>query len=382
MKILYVDQTGQLGGGELSLLDWLSRSSKGARVALFEDGPLRPLLEELGIPVEVLTLGALKTIRRESGLATVFCALPALIVLRQKLSEAAANADILYANSQKAFFLTAIAKRSRQPLVWHLRDLLTAEHFSSLLRRIAIFAGHHFATVILVNSQATADAFIAAGGRPDKLRMVPDGVDSAPFDAVDHTVISALHQQFCPPGNLLIGLFGRLAHWKGQHILLEAIAQMPGFQVCLVGDALFGEQLYAESLRKRAAKPDLAGRVHFCGFRTDIPALMRAMDIVVHTSIAAEPLGRVIIEGMLARRPVIATRAGGAMEIATDGETGLLVTPGSVEELRDALRSLHEDSELRARLANAGRAHAEKAYSLSIMVERVNSVLQELQTSA
>jgi hypothetical protein len=121
MKILYVDQTGQLGGGELSLLDWLSRSSKGARVALFEDGPLRPLLEELGIPVEVLTLGALKTIRRESGLATVFCALPALIVLRQKLSEAAANADILYANSQKAFFLTAIAKRSRQPLVWHLQ---------------------------------------------------------------------------------------------------------------------------------------------------------------------------------------------------------------------------------------------------------------------
>ena len=68
MKILYVDQTGQLGGGELALLPWLAENSAGACVALFEDGPFRTLLEDRGIAVEVLALNTLKSVRRESGI--------------------------------------------------------------------------------------------------------------------------------------------------------------------------------------------------------------------------------------------------------------------------------------------------------------------------
>jgi glycosyltransferase involved in cell wall biosynthesis len=104
-----------------------------------------------------------------------------------------------------------------------------------------------------------------------------------------------------------------------------------------VGDALFGEQAYAATLHARAAQPDLAGRVHFLGFRSDIPALMCSMDIIAHTSTAPEPFGLVIVEAMLARRPVIATAAGGALEIVLRQQTGLLVAPGSIAELHDAL---------------------------------------------
>jgi glycosyltransferase involved in cell wall biosynthesis len=222
MNISYIDQTGQLGGGELSLLDWLRVSPQDARVILFEDGPFRPLLEELGIPVEVLPLAGLKEVRRESGSLKLVSTLPALLSLRKRLAERALQADVLYANSQKAFFLAAFARRPGQPLVWHLRDILTGDHFSPILRRLAVTAGNRCATAIIVNSKATADAFVAAGGCAEKIREVPDGVSARPFDEVDPDTVVRLRQEICPPGKTMVGVFGRLAEWKGQHILLEA----------------------------------------------------------------------------------------------------------------------------------------------------------------
>jgi glycosyltransferase involved in cell wall biosynthesis len=378
MKILYIDQTGQLGGGELSLLDWLRISPQNARVVLFEDGPFRPMLEELGIPVEVLTLAALKEVRRESGLWKLLSTVPAWLRLRRRLAQAARQADVLYANSQKAFLLSAFARRSGQPLVWHLRDILTGEHFSPVLRRIAVSVGNRFATAIIVNSKATADAFVAAGGRHDLLREVPDGVSARPFDEVDPDTVKRLCEELCPPEKILVGVFGRLAEWKGQHVLLEAIVNLPDVHLCIVGDALFGEKPYAETLKNRANQLDLTRRVTFLGFRRDIPALMKCMDIIVHTSIVAEPLGRVILEGMLARKPVIATRAGGAAEIVQDRENGLLVSPGSVTELLNAIKLLCADRELSQELALAGRRRAERDYSMEIMADRVERVLHEL----
>jgi glycosyltransferase involved in cell wall biosynthesis len=102
------------------------------------------------------------------------------------------------------------------------------------------------------------------------------------------------------------------------------------------------------------------------------------MDVIAHTSTVAEPLGRVILEGMLARKPVIATRAGGAAEIVTDRENGILVTPGSVTELFNAIELLCDNKKLSGELAAAGRLHAETAYSMEIMAERVRQVLENL----
>ena len=351
----------------------------GARVALFEDGPFKSLLEDIGIPVEVLPRTVLKEVRRESGLLSLFAAVPAVRKLRRQLAVTSAGADLLYANSQKAFLLSALAKRSGQPLLWHLRDILTGEHFSSLLKRIAVFAGNHFASVVVVNSQATADAFVKAGGKQQKIRVVPDGVNPHLFDRLDETVIAQLREKICPTDVFLVAIFGRLSEWKGQHILLDAVALLPEVHVCLVGDALFGEDAYAEALRSRAAMPDLAGRVHFLGFRKDVAELMKVMDVIVHASILAEPLGRVIIEGMLARKPVIATRAGGAVEILRDRETGLLVEPGSVQEMKQAIELLRTDPNLAAGFAAAGRLRAESAFSLKLMVQRMQAVFAELE---
>lgn len=379
MKILYVDQTGQLGGGELAILPWLRAHSEGAHVVLFEDGPFRPLIEECGIPVDVFTLDTLKGVRRESGVRSILSALPAFASLRGRLAGLAAGFDLLYANSQKAFLLAALSKRRGQPLIWHLRDILTAEHFSPILRKLAVFAGNRYASVIIANSHATAESFVAAGGLRHKVRVVHDGIDPQPFDSIAPEAIAALRKEIGSESSSMIGIFGRLSPWKGQHILLDAISAIPGAHAILIGDALFGESAYAEDLKLRATQPDIAGRVHFLGFRRDIPALMQAMDIIVHASTSPEPFGLVIVEGMLARKPVIATRAGGAIEIIQEGESGMLVTPGSISELRTAIERLLSDPVATERLSRDGRRRAEM-FSLEALFQGISTVIGEFKS--
>jgi glycosyltransferase involved in cell wall biosynthesis len=379
MKILYVDQTGQLGGGELAILPWLRAHSEGAHVVLFEDGPFRPLIEECGIPVDVFALDTLKGVRRESGVKSILSALPAFASLRGRLASLAVGFDLLYANSQKAFLLAALSQRRGQPLIWHLRDILTAEHFSPILRKLAIFAGNRYASVIIANSNATAESFVAAGGLRHKVRVVHDGIDPRPFDSITPEAIAALRKEIGSESSPMIGIFGRLSPWKGQHILLEAISAIPGAHAVLIGDALFGESAYAEGLKLRANQPDIAGRVHFLGFRRDIPALMQAMDIIVHASTSPEPFGLVIVEGMLARKPVIATRAGGAIEIIQEGESGMLVTPGSISELRTAMERLLPDPAATERLSRDGRRRAEM-FSLDALFQGISTVIGEFKS--
>jgi glycosyltransferase involved in cell wall biosynthesis len=380
VKILYVDQTGQLGGGELSLLDLIRTSPFEAEVALFADGPFREALELRGVRVHLLLGGSVGGIRREAGIGSILGAGPALLGLRSRLARLAKGFDVLYANSQKAFLLCALARRRGQPLIWHLRDMLTADHFSPTLRKIAVTVGNHAASVVIGNSQATADSFIQSGGHPDKIVVVYNGISSDAFDTVTEEEVARTRRELELTGKFLVGVFGRLSPWKGQHILLEAVASLPDVHAVLIGDALFGEDAYVEMLRARAACSDLAGRVHFLGFRRDVATLLKCMDIVAHTSTSPEPFGRVIVEGMLACRPVIATRAGGAMEILNDGETGLLVGTGSVLELGDAIVRLRSDLVLAHRLASAGRTKAVTDFSVSTMAAGITKVITGLQS--
>ncbi len=381
MRILYMDQTGQLGGAEFSLLDWLTGSNEPARVLLFENGPFEKLLQEKGISVEVLPMGAAGAIRRESGFSTVLGALTSVWALRRSVAERAIGYDAVYANSQKAFLIGAFARHRKQKLIWHLRDILTADHFSGLLRRIVIVVANRMADRVIVNSKATGESFVAAGGQQSKIRLVYPGIRSDAFDAVTQEQAKTLRAEVCPNAKFVVGIFGRLTPWKGQHILLEALARLPDYEALVVGDALFGEVDYKQKVMMRAQEPDLAGRVHFLGFRKDVPALMKCIDVAVHASVAPEPFGRVIVEGMLAGRPVIATRAGGAAEIVQDGITGLLVTPGSAEELRSALLRLATDDALYQNLSKAGRENAEKNFSVETLVRNTAAVIAELESA-
>jgi glycosyltransferase involved in cell wall biosynthesis len=380
MRILYVDQTGQLGGGELSLLDVIKHSGHQAEIALFADGPFRGALEDLKVPVHLLSLGNAQAIRREAGLASILAGGPAIVTLRNKLAALARGFDVIYANSQKAFLMSALARQRGQILIWHLRDMLTADHFSTLTRKAAVLAGNFAASAIVVNSAAVRDSFVKAGGRLNKAVVVYNGISPEPFEAVLDSDVAKMRSQMGLDGKFLVGVFGRLTPWKGQHVVIEALCGLPDSHVLLVGGALFGEQAYADDLRSLARSKGVEDRVHFLGFRSDIPTLMKLVNVVVHASTAPEPFGRVIVEAMLSDRPVIATRGGGVIEIIENEKTGLLVAPGSASELLTAIERLRTHALFTRGLADAAKEKATRVFSIGAMQIGIQHVLGAAST--
>jgi len=339
MRILYIDQTAELGGAELSLFAEVTNLPHQASVLLFQDGRLREMLEGAGIAVEVLASAeAARQVKKGSGLVSVLAAAPAVLRLVYAVAARAKQHDLIYANSQKAFVVGALAAAlTGKRLVWRLRDVLDETHFSASLIKIVVRLANWKASCVIANSEATKRAFGQAGGDLSRAFVAYPGIDERPFAAVTDDQVAAMRAELGVGEAKLVGVFGRLSAWKGQDVFVEALARVPGVVGVIVGGALFGEEAFEKTLREKIVALGVQDRVRLLGFREDIPVLMRAMDVVVHCSVAAEPFGRVVVEGMLAGKPVVASKAGGVMEILEDRVTGLLVEPGCVAGLATAI---------------------------------------------
>ncbi|RMD69259.1 MAG: glycosyltransferase, partial [Gammaproteobacteria bacterium] len=132
------------------------------------------------------------------------------------------------------------------------------------------------------------------------------------------------------------------------------------------------------SLPALARALSVEGRLHWPGFQEDVRPWMGACDIVVHTSTAPEPFGRVIVEAMLLEKPVIASRGGGVEEIVEHGVTGLLVPPGDAGALAGAIREMLDCPKEAARMAARAREKALERFSLEGMIQGIASALKGL----
>jgi glycosyltransferase involved in cell wall biosynthesis len=382
-RVLFVDHAGVLGGAEFSLLDVIDAFVPQAEVVLFADGPFRDAIAVRGVPVHVESIGALATVKKAGGMPSV-AALVDVVRLGRQVAARAKAFGLIYANSQKAFMVSGVAGwLSNRPVVWHLRDILAPPHFSGANVRAAIWLANRVAARVIANSHATAQAFVAAGGNPRLVQVVHNGIDAAPFDAVTDEATQAVRAALGVPRDVpLVIHVGRFHHWKGQQVLLRALARERRAHAWIVGAPLFGEETFAAELRAECTKLGLDDRVQFLGFRDDVPTLIKAADMVVHSSVYPEPFGRVVVEGMLAGRPVIAARGGGVGEIVTDGETGLLIPPDQPEALAAAIGRVIDDPAAAAVMAARGAAHARRAFTRAAMVRGVAAVVAATGGSA
>lgn len=379
-RALFVSHTAELGGAELFMQDLLLAGEPGWRGAFLSAGPAADALRSLGHPPITLTAGkAMLAIRRNASVVSILAGLGDVIRVASDLAYHLDTADVVCANSQKALFVCAIAAAlARKPLVWVLHDIITDPAFSTTNRRAALFFTRHFAELVVVNSRATGDAFVAAGGQREKLRIVHNGFNTVKRPTRDPTGGRLLRATLGFNHQPLVGLFGRLSPWKGQHVLLDALVRVPQLQAVIVGAALFADDGHEAQLRAQCTRLGLDDRVRFLGFRSDVPELMAAVDVVVHASTAPEPFGRVVVEGLLAGRPVIATHGGGVSEIITHGHTGLLVPPDDPAALADTLTTLLADPTTMARLALVGHRDATHRFTLDAMARQMAAVLDDV----
>jgi len=377
-RVLFVDHTAKLGGAELSLLAVATAFRDTSQVVLFEEGPFLDRLQKNGVDTTVLPASTtLDGIRRDGSLFDSVRALPGLWRLIWRLARLARDYDVILANSQKSMLVAALAGfLARRPVIWYLRDLMSPAHFGLVQRRVGAIVATAFASHVIANSYATRDALVTSGGPANRISVVHNGIDASPFLAVTPDDVAAVRRELNLPSAGVVGVFSRLAEWKGQHVLIEALRDLPDVTALLVGDALFTEdEHYAARLRSDIERWDLHDRVWMTGFRNDIPVLMQTCDVVLHTSTAPEPFGRVIVEGMLAGRPVIATNKGGPAEIIADGDTGILTPADDPQTLRLALRHMLDNQESATLLARKGHALARSRFSTANMVERVQFLI-------
>lgn len=378
MKVLFLDQSGQLGGAELSLLDLMPHLGCDCQVVLFEHGRFEEALSLKGIRVNVIDLEI--PVRRDSG---VFAYLRSAPQVRRAVSQVASYAkgsDLIYANSPKAWIIAALAGCwTRTPLVLHLRDILSAGHFSSSNRKAMVFAANKMANAVIANSEASCAAFVQAGGRRDLVTVIPNGFDPSLF-VESEGVYRKIHQEFGIGEAPLVVMPGRLARWKGQHVFIEALASLPGVHGAIIGDALFTDEdrTYASSLPEQARRLGCADRIHFCGWRRDVISILHEADVVVHCSIEPEPFGRVIVEAMACGRPTVVSGDGGTAEIVEHGRTGLHHLPGDAGSLASSLQRLLASPAEAEAMGKAARESVARRYTLSETAAKTKELLRQV----
>jgi glycosyltransferase involved in cell wall biosynthesis len=382
IRVLYLDHTAQLSGGELALARLLAALDRGRVepiVVLAEQGPLRELLMRQSIETHVFPLHEkLRNVRKDSlGLAgwiTQIGALGSLCRYSWRLSRFArrCGVQLVYSNSLKADFYGAVAARlAGVPIVWHIRDRIEDGYLPRAAVWLVRLLARRLPACVVANSASTLETLKLGDGR--RTAVIASGLTR------EHIERCWVPQRSNPTPR--IGIVGRIAPWKGQDVFLEAAAlllrQGVSARFCVAGAAMFGEEAFERQLHERAVSLGLEDRVEFLGF-SDVPSVLRSLDVLVHASKTPEPFGQVIIEGMAAELPVIATDGGGAREIIETGRTGLLVPMGDARALADALGQLLAEPERARALAAAGRHHVLEHFTVEKSARRSEALYQEL----
>ncbi len=388
MIVLQVLPALEGGGAQLSALETVAAIAACGGTALVASGGGRlvPLIAEAGgrhilLPLE--TKNPLAVWRNAGRLAALVRA--ERVALVHAHSRAVAWSALLAARRTGVPFVTT----------WHGAY---GENIPLKRRYNAVMAAGD--RVIAVSRFIAARIAARHGLAPPRLRVVPPGIDPARFDprAVAPGRAAALARAWglaegraegrWPEGRAegraegrpIIMLPARLARWKGQGVLLAALARMAEHDAFLVFvGPLAGRERYVAELRAQAAALGLADRVLFAGGSDDMPAALSLATIVVNASTEPEAFGRVVIEAQAMARPVIVADHGAAPETVSEGETGWRVPPGDDAALAAALdRALALPPAARAAIGAAARMSVIRSYSLAAMQEATLTIYREL----
>ncbi|HEV7806866.1 MAG TPA: glycosyltransferase [Solirubrobacteraceae bacterium] len=336
------------------------------------DGDLREDLQDAGVEVLVRPLSVLRRAAMSpAGLTGVAASLA-----RDGggLGRLARRRDValIHTNTSVTLGGSAASRVARIPHVWHLREIYTGfERFWPAYRRLLLSAD-----ALPCVSAATC----AQLGGDQRALVVHDGLALTPARAPRAAARAALA---LPDDAFVCAILGRISTWKGQDVLIGALAE-PAFAAAagaialVAGDPWQGEEGRLHELHALAAQLGVAERVRFCGFRADVDNVYGAADVVCVPSTQPDPLPNAALEAAAAGCCVVAADHGGLPEILRDGTTGMLVTPGDPAALAAALARLHGDRELRERLGASAAADVRERFAPERLLGRMQALYDEV----
>jgi glycosyltransferase involved in cell wall biosynthesis len=223
-------------------------------------------------------------------------------------------------------------------------------------------------------SEAIRTMLLGDGIPADRAVTVHEGVDVERVAAIQPARPHETH--WFPAAAPIIGNVAALVPHKGQKYLVDAAAivvrEVPRARFLVLGQ---GE--LRNALQEQIRDLGLRQHVLLAGFRTDVLALVKSMDVFVMSSVT-EGLGTSLLDAMAAARPVVATMAGGIPEVVQDGVTGLLVPPRDARALAEAILSLLRDEDRRRRMGEAGLARVRQHFTMEKMVSETVAVYERV----
>jgi len=377
IRVVFCHYTADVcGGSDRSLFDivtHLPRDRFAPAVILKRGDPMAAEYRRHMIPVVETTLVSPRRALELGKLAQYALAfLPSVWRVRRAIR--ALNADIVHVNTLYNMVGPVAAWLARKPLVWHVREMVVDSRVVGLMLKLVGL----LATRAVAISDAVAGTLSHCGPR---LRVIPNGIDLSEYDQPADP--ARLRDQYgLTAGTPVVTTIGRLEHWKGQHVFVEALPAMfaacPEARALIVGGAAVNKPEYSEQLTARCAELGIANKVTFTGIRQDIPAVLAASSVLVLPTVTPEPFGRTVVEAMAAQIPVVATAAGGPLETVVDGETGFLVPPDDAAALAERIVDILSDPARRECMGAAGRRRAVERFSLQRLVNDMATLFEEV----
>ena len=218
---------------------------------------------------------------------------------------------------------------------------------------------------------------------PARIRTIHRGVDTNVFDPtriLPQRMVDLASKWRIPDDLPIIMMPGRITRWKGQHIVIEALAKLPHrkFFCLLVGDDM-GHPGYRKEVEARSFELGIDGHIRFVGNTPHMAEAYMLANVIVAPSIEPEAFGRVAVEAQAMGRMVIATNHGGACETVINGGTGWLTKPGDAEDLAHAMDyALSLTEEEKSYIGNRAMEHVRTHFSAQIMCQKTLEVYLEL----
>ncbi len=357
MKILQMIPSLEVGGVERGVID-LARGMKlrGHQASVMSSGgALVAELSKMGVahyqfPVHKKSLSSLALVPKIVE-----------IIRRERI-------DAVHARSRIPGWLGWLAaRRANVPFITTCHGYYSTHLFSTVMG---------WGKPLIVPSNVIGRHMIEDfGTSPEVIRLIPRGVDLNQFKYSTKRFEN-------PTKPLRIIHVGRFTPIKGQVEFLKAVhltrSRFSGFEVWLVGSEGGGKTKYTQKIQETIRQLGLESTVKLLGSSRDIPGLMAEADLLVMSTIVPEAFGRVIIEAGAVGVPVISTRVGGVVDIIQHGENGLLVSPGNLNEMADAMLDLLTDRKKAKLFSEKMRAKVESEFTVERMVERTIEVYKEI----
>ena len=292
--------------------------------------------------------------------------------------------EVVHTHSGKAGLLGRMAAFSLQvPAIVHTVHGAPFHPYQSAGARSVFRACERYAAkrcdALVSVADAMTDLMVTAGVAPrDKFTTIYSGMEVEPFLAADELRAAARQRLGYSDEHVVVGKIARLFHLKGHADVIaaarQAVATQPNLRFLFVGDGIL-----RSSLEEQIGRAGLADYFQFTGLvpPAAIPALIGAMDIVVHTSLR-EGLARVLPQALIAGRPVISYDIDGAREVVITDETGVLLPPRDVAGLAAAITRLAGEPQTRQRLGQCGRERFTEQFRHQYMTAQLRSLYEQI----